>query len=177
MLWRSPRLWPTSWVATYASIRPISESGNGSVRARGSAAPACVQYHASTRLATLWKKPMLAFRISPERGSLTLGPYAFSFVDGSQRIVEKRASSRSKSESLAAGTRAVMALLKPAARNTGSHISTPLISHGTHFAGVAGSMYQTMGLVGSDTAAFGSFAPSRKRLMKQRRGPDTRSSS
>src|SRR5258705_1869450 len=113
--------------------------------------------------------------ISPERGSLTLGPYAFSIVDGSQRIVDKRASSRSKSVSLAAGSRAVMALLNPAARNTGSHISTPLISHGTHLAGVAGSMYQTIGCTGSETAAVGSFGSSRKRLMKQRRGPDTRS--
>src|SRR5256712_5328177 len=120
---------------------------------------------------------MLAFIISPERGSRTLGPYAFSIVDGSQRIVEKRASSRSKSISLAAGTRAVIALLNPAVRNTGSHISTPLINHGTHFAGVAGSMYQTMGLMGSETAALGSFGSSRKRLMKQRRGPITRSSS
>src|SRR5882762_4402012 len=33
---------------------------------------------------------MLAFMISPERGSLTLGPYAFSIVDGSQRIVDRR---------------------------------------------------------------------------------------
>src|SRR6266705_2397606 len=113
---------------------------------------------------------MLAFRISPDRGSLTLGPYAFW-------IVEKRASSRSKSVSPAAGRRAVIALLNPAPRNTGSHISTPLISHGTHLAGVAGSMYQTMGLIGSDTVAFGCWGTRRKRLMKQRRGPETRSSS
>src|SRR6266496_2659199 len=93
---------------------------------------------------------MLAFMISPERGSLTLGPYAFSIVDGSQRMVLKRASSRSKSESLAAGTRAVIALLNPAARNTGSHISTPLISQLCHLAGVAGSMNQTMGCTGSE---------------------------
>src|SRR3989441_12971797 len=109
--------------------------------------------------------------ISPGRGSLTLGPYAFSIVEGSQRMVLKRASSRSKSISLAAGTRAVIALLNPAVRNTGSHISTPLINHGIHFAGVAGSMYQTMGLRGSETAALGSFGSSPKRLMEQRRGP------
>src|SRR5206468_10204587 len=119
----------------------------------------------------------LAFMISPERGSLTLGPYAFSMVDGSQRIVELRASSRSKLGSAVGPTLAVIALLKPAARNTGSHISTPLISHGTHLAGVAGSMYQTIGWMGSETAALGSFGSSRKRLMKQRRGPETRSSS
>jgi len=76
-------------------------------------------------------------------------------------MVERRASSRSKSESLAAGNRAVIALLNPAARNTGSHISTPLINHGTHFAGVAGSMYQTIGLIGSETAAVGSFGSNR----------------
>src|ERR671928_2009149 len=114
---------------------------------------------------------MLAFRISPERGSLTLGPYAFSMVEGSQRMVLKRASSRSKSESLASGTRAVIALLNPAARNTGSHISTPLISQLRHLAGVAGSMYHTIGLTGSETGAFGSLGSSRKRLMKQRCGP------
>src|SRR2546426_10635215 len=120
---------------------------------------------------------MLAFIISPERVSLTLGPYAFSIVDGSHRIVEKRASSRSKSISLAAGTRAVIALLNPAVRNTGSHISTPLINHGTHFAGVAGSMYQTMGLMGSEAAALGSFGSNREGLMKERGGAITRSSS
>ncbi len=73
------------------------------------------------------------------------------------------------------GTRAVIALLNPAARNTGSHISTPLINQFCHLAGVAGSMNQMIGLIGSDTAALGSFGSSRKRLMKQRRGPDTRS--
>src|SRR6266478_9285909 len=104
---------------------------------------------------------MLAFMISPERGSLRRGPYAFSIVDGSQRIVELRASSRSKLGSSTGATFAVMALLKPAARNSGSHISTPLISHGTHFAGVAGSMYHTIGCTGSETAAFGSFGSSR----------------
>src|SRR2546427_9664424 len=120
---------------------------------------------------------MLAFMISPERGSLTLGPYAFSIVDGSQRIVELRASSRSKLGSSTGATLAVIALLNPAVRNTGSHISTPLISQGTHLVGVAGSIYQTIGWMGSETAAFGSFGSSRKRLMKERRGPDTRSSS
>src|SRR6266576_366348 len=120
---------------------------------------------------------MLAFMISPERGSLTLGPQAFSIVDGSQRIVLNRASSRSKSESAAVGTRAVMALLNPAARYTGSHISTPLINQLCHLAGVAGSMYQTIGLMGSETAALGSLGSRRNRLMKQRCGPITRTSS
>src|SRR2546428_3176916 len=100
---------------------------------------------------------MLAFRISPDRGSLTLGPYAFSIVEGSQRIVEKRASSRSKSVSPAAGRRAVIALLNPAPRNTGSHISTPLISHGTHLAGVAGALYPTKCVLGVGTAAPAAF--------------------
>src|SRR5216117_680295 len=98
-------------------------------------------------------------------------------VDGSQRIAEFRASSRSKFGSSVGATLAVIAFLNPAARNTGSHISTPLISHGTHLAGVAGSMYHTIGWTGSETAAFGSLGSSRKRLMKQRRGPETRSSS
>src|ERR1051325_6443764 len=80
---------------------------------------------------------MLAFRISPERGSLTLGPEAVSVVDGSHRIVELRASSRSKSALSVGATRATIALLKPAARNTGSHISTPLISHARQVAAVA----------------------------------------
>src|SRR5882762_8107777 len=115
---------------------------------------------------------MLAFMISPERGSLTLGPYAFSIVDGSQRIVELRASSRSKLGSAVGPTLAVIALLNPAARNTGSHISTPLISHGTHLAGVAGSLYQRVGWVGSETAAVGPFASSRKRFLRQRRAPE-----
>src|SRR6266516_6456197 len=106
--------------------------------------------------------------ISPERGALTLGPYALSIVEGRQRMVLKRASSRSKSESLAAGTRAVIALLNPAARNTGSHISMPLISQLCHLPGVAGSMNQTIGCTGSETAAVGSFGSSRKRLLKQR---------
>src|SRR2546428_14080023 len=101
---------------------------------------------------------MLAFIISPERGSLTLGPYAFSIVDGSQRIVEKRASSRSKSISLAAGTRAVIALLNPAVRNTGSHISTPSINHGTDFAGVAAFRFPLAGFKGQRTAGMGRFA-------------------
>src|SRR3979411_857561 len=104
---------------------------------------------------------MLAFMISPERGSLRRGPYAFSIVDGSQRIVELRASSRSKLGSSTGAPLAVIALLNPAPRNTGSHISTPLINHGTHLAGVAGSMYQTIGWTGSDTLAFGAFASSR----------------
>src|SRR5712675_1935103 len=73
---------------------------------------------------------MLAFMISPERGSLRRGPYAFSIVDGSQRIAELRASSRSKFGSAVGATLAVIALLNPAARNTGSHISTPLIRDG-----------------------------------------------
>src|SRR5882672_5955827 len=120
---------------------------------------------------------MLAFMISPERGSLSRGPYAFSMVEGSQRIAELRASSRSKLGSSTGASLAVMALLNPAARNTGSHISTPLISHGTHLAGVAGSMYHTIGWTGSETAAAGSLGSSRKRLMKQPRGPDTRSAS
>src|SRR5258708_14113937 len=114
--------------------------------------------------------------ISPERGSLTLGPYAFSIVEGSQRMVELRASSRSKLGLSVGPTLAVIALLNPAARNTGSHISTPLISHGTHLAGVAGSMYQPIGWVGSETAAVGSFGSSRERLMKQRRAPQQPSS-
>src|SRR5258706_13293519 len=119
---------------------------------------------------------MFAFMISPERGSLTLGPYAFSIVDGSQRMVELRASSRSKLGSAVGPTLAVIALLNPAARNTGSHISTPLMSHGTHLAGVAGSMYQTIGWMGSETAGFGSFGSNRKRLMKRRRAPEARAS-
>src|SRR5258706_12960712 len=112
---------------------------------------------------------MFAFMISPERGSLPLVPYAFSIVDGSPRIVEFRASSRSKLGSAVGPTLAVIALLIPAARNTGSHISTPLISHGTHLAGVAGSMYQTIGWMGSETAAGRSLSSSRDRLMEQRR--------
>src|ERR1041384_1231146 len=98
-------------------------------------------------------------------------------VDGSHRIVELRASSRSKSALSVGATRATIALLKPAARNTGSHISTPLISHGRHLAGVAGSIHQTIGWTGSDTAAPGSLASRGERLMKQRRGPHTRVSS
>src|SRR5258706_5329987 len=114
---------------------------------------------------------MFAFMISPERGSLTLGPYAFWIVDGSQRMVELRASSRSNLGSAVGPTLAVIALLNPAARNTGSHISTPLISHGTHLAGVAGSMYQTIGWMGSETAALGSFGSRRNPLIKQRGAP------
>src|SRR2546422_8754164 len=104
---------------------------------------------------------MLAFMISPERGSLSRGPYAFSIVDGSQRIAELRASSRSKLGSSTGASLAVIALLNPAERNTGSHISTPLMSQGTHLAGVAGSMYQTIGWIGSETAALGALAASR----------------
>src|ERR1700752_925724 len=104
---------------------------------------------------------MLALRISPERGSLSRGPYAFSMTDGSQRIVEFCASSRSKSGSSAGATLATMALLNPAARNTGSHISTPLISQGTHLAGVAGSIHHVIGVTGSETAAVGSFGSRR----------------
>src|SRR6266566_5547862 len=114
---------------------------------------------------------MFAFIISPERGSLTLGPYAFSIVDGSQRIVELRASSRSKLGSSTGATLAVIALLNPAARNTGSHSSTPLINQGTHLAGVAGSMYETIGWIGSETAALGSLGSRRYRWIKHRRGP------
>src|ERR1051326_3139003 len=97
-------------------------------------------------------------------------------VDGSHRIVELRASWRSKSALSVGATRATIAVLKPAVPNTGSHISTPLISPGRHLAGVAGSIHQTIGWTGSDTAAPGSLASRRKRLMKQRRGPNTRGS-
>src|SRR2546428_10652405 len=94
-------------------------------------------------------------------------------VDGSQRIAELRASSRSKFGSSVGATLAVIALLNPAGRNTGSHISTPLISQGTHLAGVAGSIYQTIGWMGTETAAFRSFGPGPERLRNQRRGPRT----
>src|SRR5207249_11444574 len=100
---------------------------------------------------------MLAFMISPERGSLTLGPYAFSIVDGSQRIVELRASSRSKLGSSVGATFAVSALLNPAARNTGSHISRPLISHGTHFTGLPGCISPQIRGMGRDNPPYASF--------------------
>src|SRR2546422_3693153 len=89
-------------------------------------------------------------------------------------MVERRASSRSKSESLAAGNRAVIALLNPAARNTGSHISTPLINHGTHFAGVAGAMYQTVGFIGSETAPGGALCAHREGSVEKRGWPGPR---
>src|SRR3990172_3894399 len=69
-----PSVCPTSCADTYATISPIIESGRGSVRARGSTAPAWAKYHASSRLVMFWNQPMFDWRISPVRGSLLCGP-------------------------------------------------------------------------------------------------------
>ena len=88
MLCWKPSVWPTSCAATKASSSPISSSGSGSVRARGSSGATCTKYQSRTKFMTLWWNWMSVSRISPVRGSCTCGPLAFWTVDGSQRMTE-----------------------------------------------------------------------------------------
>ena len=61
---------------------PSSESGIGSLRARGSSCAAWVKYQSRWRFSTFWNMRTEPLRISPVRGSLTCGPTAFSVVLG-----------------------------------------------------------------------------------------------
>ena len=117
----------------------MSESGMGSVRARGSSCAACVKYQSRCRFSTFWNMRTEPFRISPVRGSLTCGPTAFSVVDGSQRIIVWRMSSGDQSGSFAGTSRATMPFLKPAASKAGCQSSMARRIHGFHWSGVAGS--------------------------------------
>ena len=117
----------------------MSESGIGSMRARGSSGEACVKYQSRCSLSTFWNMRAEPLRISPVRGSLTCGPTAFSVVEGSQRIMVCRTSSGDQSGSSAGGSVATMASLKPAASKAGCQSVMALRTHGFHCSGVAGS--------------------------------------
>ena len=110
----------------------MSESGIGSLRARGSSGATCVKYQERCRFSTLWNMRTEPFRISPVRGSCTCGPTAFSVVDGSQRTIVWRMSSGDQSGSFAGASPATMPSLKPAASNAGCHSSMPSRTHGFH---------------------------------------------
>ncbi len=135
----SPMVCPTSCATTNWRSLPISESGIGRVRARGSIAAAWVKYQARWRFRMLWNMRTEPLRISPVRGSCTCGPTAFSIVDGSQRTTVWRTSSGDQSGSLAGTSRATIPSLKPAASKADCHSSMPARTYGFHLSGVAGS--------------------------------------
>src|SRR5215204_1270327 len=83
-----PNVCPTSCATTNSTRRPINVSGNGHRRARGSRCATWLKYQIRCSSMMLWYMYTSASRISPERGSLTLGPCAFAMSDGSHRTTE-----------------------------------------------------------------------------------------
>jgi hypothetical protein len=53
LCWK-PNVWPTSWATTNSTSRPMSVSGNGHRRARGSRWPTWLKYHTRCRAMMLW---------------------------------------------------------------------------------------------------------------------------
>ncbi len=76
--------WPISWVTTYSTSLPMSESGSGNDRARSSSGPTWMKYHSFCSSMMLWYMLTSPFRISPERGSTIWPPVALATVDGRQ---------------------------------------------------------------------------------------------
>jgi hypothetical protein len=117
----------------------MSESGIGSRWTRRSTAPACTKYHERSRFMTWCSICTSASRISPLRGSTTLGPAALGTWLGTQRTIATPAFSPPNSGSSFGASAATIPLEKPAASNAGCHSSIPRFTHGTSHAGVAGS--------------------------------------
>ena len=74
MLCGRPSVWPTSWLDTNRINWPMIESANAVPRTDGLTAAVWIRNQSRSRFCTLWYQPMSLSRISPLRGSTTLGP-------------------------------------------------------------------------------------------------------